>query len=99
MEYAETMEAAFIREAKEETGLDIFDLQFIMIQDAINHPQFYRPSHFLLINFIARTHETNVILNDEAYDYLWADLEESLNLDLNQPTRTLVEEVIRLQKQ
>ncbi|MEZ4772313.1 MAG: NUDIX domain-containing protein [Bacteroidia bacterium] len=97
MEYGETMEAAFIREAKEETNLDIFDLEFILIQDAYNHPEFYRPSHFLLINFTARTHSTEVILNDEAYAYHWVGLEESLGLDLNQPTRVLVEAVIERQ--
>lgn len=94
IDYGETMEEAFVREAKEETDLDIFDIEFIFVQDAVNHPQFYRPSHFLLINFIARTNGTKVILNDEAYEYHWVGLEESLNLDLNEPTRKLVEAVI-----
>lgn len=95
MEYGETMAAAFIREAKEETNLDIYDLEFILIQDAYNHPEFYRPSHFLLINFTAKANSTEVILNDEAYAYYWVGLEESLELDLNQPTRLLVEEVLK----
>ena len=95
MEYGETMEESFIREFKEETDLDVFDVEFVLIQDAYNHPEFHKPSHFLLINFISKSLSSEVILNDEAYEYMWVGLEESLDLDLNQPTRLLIEAVIQ----
>ena len=98
MEYGETMEESFIREFKEETNLDVFDVEFILIQDGYNLPEFYKPSHFLLMNFIAKTNDTEVTLNDEAYEYHWVDLEKSLEMDLNQPTRLLIERVIEMRK-
>ena len=83
--YGETMQDAFRREVKEETNLDIYDIRFVCIQDCIHHKEFYQKKHFLLINFVAYTTSETVILNEEAYEYRWIDIKDSLKLPLNEP--------------
>ena len=96
VEYGETLEAAFTREVREETGLEIGGITFVLNQDCIEHPEFYRPRHFLLVNFRAVTAGSAppVRLNHEAQEYLWSDPRKALSLDLNGPTRVLVEKVL-----
>ncbi len=96
IEYGESMHTAFVREIKEETGLDIEDVQFVMIQDCIEHPEFYRPRHFLLVNYTAKVIGTQprVKLNYESEAYLWAAPREAIGLALNGPTRSLLEKIL-----
>jgi 8-oxo-dGTP pyrophosphatase MutT (NUDIX family) len=79
---------------REETALEIDDIEFALVQDCIDSPEFQRPEHFLLLNYVARARSTAVQLNDEAEDFLWLDPAEALSLDLNQPTRVLLMEAI-----
>ncbi len=91
----ETAEAALRREIKEETALDVHDVRFIMVQDCIKPPEFYKKAHFLLLNYICRTNQTDVTLNQEAEIYRWLALDEAKRLDLNTPTKILIEEYER----
>ena len=94
--YGEAMEAALVREMKEETGLDIRDIRFVIAQDCIETPEFYRPEHFLLLNFTCRADTTDVRLNEELEDFRWLSPEDALKLPLNKPTRILIEAYARL---
>jgi 8-oxo-dGTP pyrophosphatase MutT (NUDIX family) len=91
----ETMEEALRREILEETGLEISDIRFVMSQDAISPPEFFRPEHFLLLNFSALAKPGKVVLNEEADAYRWVGLPEAMGMDLNQPTRVLFAEIGR----
>jgi phosphoglycolate phosphatase len=99
IKYNEKMIDAFIREIKEETNLDIKDIQIICTQDCIQHPEFYLPRHFLLINYTAKAINLNVILNYESTEYKWVNLFEAKKLDLNQPTKFLIEKVMECKVQ
>ena len=91
----ETSEDALRRELKEETGLDIRDIRFVLVQDCIHSPEFYRPAHFLLLNYTCRAAAPAAVhLNDEAQAYRWIRPAAALDLDLNQPTRTLIRAVL-----
>ena len=94
IELGETMEQALVREVKEETNLDIFDIKLITHQEFIYDHEFWKKRHFIFFDFAARTKSTNVILNDEAQDFIWVSLDEVFKLNLDKYTRTAIERYI-----
>ncbi|HNY30740.1 MAG TPA: NUDIX domain-containing protein [Fibrobacteria bacterium] len=83
---------AFRREIREETGLDVEDIRLCLVQDAISDPQFHRDRHFLLLNYVAQAILPVVVkLNHESLESGWYSLDEAWGLDLNRPTRQLVD--------
>jgi phosphoglycolate phosphatase-like HAD superfamily hydrolase/8-oxo-dGTP pyrophosphatase MutT (NUDIX family) len=89
----EASEDALHREVLEETGLKLSDVRFELVQDCIEPPEFYKKAHFLLLNYTATALGTDVVLNDEAETYRWLSCEEAAKLDLNGPTRVLLDYV------
>lgn len=86
---------ALRREVKEETNLDITDIEFVLVQDCIHSKEFYRDAHFILMNYTCQTvGAIDVRLNEEAREYRWMTLDEALRMPINQPTRILLEAVI-----
>lgn len=92
VEYGEASEDALCREMKEETGLEVRDLEFVMVQDCIHSTEFYRDEHFVLLNYRCRvaTSAPRVVLNEEAEESRWVGWNEAFALDLNEPTRRLL---------
>ena len=97
IKWGERSENALHRELKEETGLDITDVRFVLVQDCIHSKEFYRDAHFLLLNYTCRAAGSAppVTLNDEAQAFRWVTLTLAAGMELNRPTRVLLEEVIR----
>ncbi len=94
IKWGEDSVSALRRELKEETGLEVTDIQFILAQDCIHSPEFYRDAHFVLLNYTARCPgEPQVKLNDEAREFAWVSLEKALAMKINAPTRVLLEAV------
>jgi ADP-ribose pyrophosphatase YjhB (NUDIX family) len=97
VEYGETLEDGFRRETLEETGLELENPRMVMVQEAIDHPEFHQKKHFILFNYVADVVSDHacpeVTLNDEAEEYRWVRLPESFNLPLNGPTRALLEKI------
>lgn len=92
----ESCEDALRREVMEETALTLTDIRFVMVQDCIEPPEFQRSAHFLLLNYLAQCSVPNpqVVLNEEAQKFVWVTISEALVMDLNQPTRLLLEECL-----
>ena len=94
IKFGEPSGDALRREVKEETGLDIDHVRLVMVQDCIHSKEFYRDAHFLLLNYTCRcAGSAEVRLNEEAEQFRWVPLDEAPALELNQPTRVLVEAV------
>jgi len=84
--------AALRRELREETGLNITDIRFVLVQDCISSKEFYRDAHFVLLNYTCRATARNpqVVLNEEAQAYQWLPLAQARKLKLNKPTQVLL---------
>lgn len=96
VDYGETLEEAFRREIREETGLRVEAAELVLTQEAVEHPEFYRKRHFVLTNFLGRVAGSHppVRLNHEGEEYFWGSLEAALTSTarpLNGPTRVLAE--------
>ena len=96
VKWAEPSVDALRREIKEETNLDISEIEFVLVQDCIHSKEFYRDAHFVLLNYTARCRRgTEVKLNDEAREFRWVKPAVALEMKLNQPTRTLLEAALK----
>ena len=94
VKYAETQTDALKREIKEETNLNIDNIEFVLVQDCIHSSEFYRDAHFVLLNYTCRSRSDAVTLNDEALEYRWLSPQIALKMQLNKPTRVLIEAVL-----
>jgi ADP-ribose pyrophosphatase YjhB (NUDIX family) len=91
IKWGETAEDALRREIREETALEITNIQFALVQDCIRSKEFHREAHFVLLNYTCDTSSTAVVLNDEAEHFQWLSPQAALTLELNTPTRILME--------
>jgi phosphoglycolate phosphatase-like HAD superfamily hydrolase/ADP-ribose pyrophosphatase YjhB (NUDIX family) len=91
IKWAEPSEAALRRELKEETSLDVTDIEFVLVQDCIHSKEFYRDAHFILLNYTCRCQSNaRVVLNEEAQEFRWVSPAAALALPVNEPTRRLL---------
>ena len=95
VELGERLEEAVVREAKEETGLDVRDLEFINFQQFIYDPAFWKKRHFIFFDFACQTDGMSVQLNDEAQAYVWVEPRCALTMELDTYTRRSVEEWLK----
>jgi nucleoside triphosphatase len=95
IELGERMEDALRREVKEETNLDICDIEFVCFQEFIHDPRYWKRSHFIFFDFTCRTDSTDVRLNDEAQEYVWVTLEEARRLPVERYTAVAIGEYLK----
>jgi nucleoside triphosphatase len=98
VELGETLEQTVLREAKEETGLDVYDQEFICFQECIYDPAFWKPRHFIFFDYAAKTDSLDVQLNDEAEGYRWVKLDETLDLPPDSYTRYAIEKYLEMRR-
>ena len=91
VELGERIEAAAQREAREETGLEVRDLQFICFQEFVYDPAFWKPRHYIFFDYACRIDSGEVRLNDEAEEYLWVEPERAFDLPIDAYTRRSLE--------
>lgn len=92
VDWGETLETALLREFQEEVGLELTNIRFALLQEAILDPQFYKEAHFVLMNYYATSTTENVIPNEEIVEWQWVTHQEALNYPLNTYTRILIED-------
>jgi nucleoside triphosphatase len=93
IELGESMEDALKREVFEETGLSIYDIKLISLKESIYSHKFHKKKHFIFIDYMCNTDSSDVILNDEAEEYKWVDIDNIENYDLGGFTRKLLMEL------
>lgn len=91
VELGETLEKALRREVKEETGLEIYDIEFLLFQEFVHDEAFWKRRHFIFFDYQCRTDMDQVTLNSEAQDYQWVEAEKALELPLDPYTRRTIE--------
>jgi nucleoside triphosphatase len=95
VELGERIEQTVIREAKEETGLDVRDLRFLCWQEFVYDTSFWKRRHFLFFDYACRVASNEVVLNDEAEEHLWIKPEKALELPIDSYTRVSVLEYLK----
>lgn len=97
VELGETLEETLIREVKEETGLDIFDIKFLNFQEFIFDPAFWKKRHFIFFDFACKTNSTKVKLNSEGQEFVWVSVEDALKL-VESYTRNAIQKYLELNR-
>ncbi len=95
IELGETCLEALKREVKEETGLDIHDIEYIAFQEFIFDDAFWKKRHFIFFDYACKADSTHVQLNDESEEYLWVSLEETDDLPIEPYTRRSIQAYLK----
>lgn len=98
IEVGEKMSDALKREVKEETGMDIRDIEFICFQEFILDEEFWKKRHFIFFDFACKTDSTDVKLNSEGQEFIWTDAHDSMKLSMDPYTKKAIEEYLRSHK-
>ena len=81
IDVGETIEESVVREVKEETGLDVVNVEFISTLEFINDKRFVNGvRHIIGLNHKAEVKDENqpVVLNEEGTEYVWLKPEEAI---------------------
>ena len=94
LDWGESLQEALLREFREEVALDLLQVRFALLQEAILDSQFHVPAHFVLVNYYAFSASTQVVPNEEIVEWVWVPPEQALSFPLNNFTEKLVNDCI-----
>ena len=94
LDWGESLQEALLREFREEVALDLQQVRFALLQEAILDSQFHVPAHFVLVNYYAFSANTEVVPNEEIVEWAWLPPEQALRYPLNNFTERLVSDCI-----
>ena len=95
IELGEKAEEALKREIMEETGLEIYEIMFIMYQDFVFDDLYWKRKHFVFLDFSCKSRSSNVRLNGEAQEYVWVLPEDALDMDTEPYTKNTIREYLK----
>lgn len=93
VDHGESIDACIRREVKEETGLDICEVQYVGAVESIFPEGFHTPMHFIFFDYLARVCDDHqeVILNEEFDEYGWFAPEEAKDIVWNKVTADFIQ--------
>src|SRR5947209_900989 len=96
IELGETIEQALRREVKDEVGMKLTELEFLITQEAIFTPEFWKKKHFIFFDFVCRCRDDRVIVdNKELQDHIWVEPSEALKMNIDSFVRRSIEELLK----
>ena len=91
VEVGETLEAALRREIREEVGLEIKDIRFLMTQEAIFSREFWEKRHFIFFDFVCNCRSEHVRVDGkEIQSFEWVKPEKAVGMKLDTFTANMV---------
>ncbi|PNK13300.1 NUDIX domain-containing protein [Cylindrospermopsis raciborskii] len=94
VEWGESLIDAVIREFQEEVGLELTQVRFALLQEAVLDPQFFKEAHFIMVNYYAFSSKETIIPNQEIEAWAWVMPQEAIDYPLNTYTRILIEDYL-----
>jgi nucleoside triphosphatase len=96
VELGESLQDAVRREVREETGLDVEVVEFLLYQEAIYPDEFYKKKHYIFFDYYcrARAGSTVKLDQDELQDYVWTYPGAAFNFDLDKFTTKTLEKYL-----
>ena len=92
VEYSETLENAVKREVKEETNLEIYDINFLKPIELVNSQEYHKTDkHFICMQYVCKTSGLDVKINSEGKEPVWMTLGEAFKQDLESVTRETIQ--------
>jgi len=80
-----------VREIKEETGLDVHDIELVLFQEFIYDDAFWKRRHFIFFDYACKSDSKEVRLNSEAQKFVWVSPDDALNLLMDAFTKRTIE--------
>lgn len=94
VDWGESLVDAVIREFQEEVGLELTQVRFALLQEAVLDPQFFKEAHFIMVNYYAFSAKETIIPNEEIEAWAWVTPQEAMEYPLNTYTRILIEDYL-----
>src|SRR5437660_2074827 len=96
IEVGETMKEAVMREVREEVGLDVEVVEFLLMQEAIFAKEFWKKKHFIFFDFLCKSKDQQVKLDRrELQEYVWEYPGAAFRLELDSFTRKTLEKYLQ----
>lgn len=89
----ETLEIALRREMKEEAGIEIEEIQEVGFDEDFEQNKHGEMTHYIFLDFKARCKSKEINAGDDMKSLKWVGKDELKNLDLNKPTKKLLQKL------
>jgi nucleoside triphosphatase len=97
IELGEKVEEALKREIEEETGLEIEPVRFLLLQEAIYSEEFYKPKHFIFLDYLCEAKTTDVKVDkDEMQDFVWIEPRKALEMNIDSFTKRALKKYLEI---
>jgi ADP-ribose pyrophosphatase YjhB (NUDIX family) len=95
VELGETLEAALVREIREETGLDVEPVEVLTVFDRIERDGDEVAYHYVIVDYLCRWRSGEAAAASDALDAAWVGREEIAGYDVPPKAVEVVEDALR----